>query len=228
MSRCRSTSLVLLSALIAFAICAFGQVQDIQVVQVPVVTGARIQFFRLPWPSTRFVVGKIIQDNQGFLWLGAADGLRRYDSYGFMRVPDSEASRSTGFIISESLMKDRSGRIWFGTEDSLGRYDPVTGNFKQYRPQPGRRMRSRGAGTSDQRGPGWPHLARNRRRHNSSGSGHVESDLLPAAVQRRSVDRGKTCHLDAGLAGRHSLDHEWCRPGYFRPALRQGHAAFPA
>jgi ligand-binding sensor domain-containing protein len=83
------------------------------------------------------VVGKIIQDNQGFLWLGAADGLRRYDSYGFMRVPDSKASRSTGFIISESLMKDRSGRIWFGIEDSLGRYDPLTGNFRQYRRQPG-------------------------------------------------------------------------------------------
>ena len=132
-SRRRSTSLVLFSALTAFAICAFGEVQDIQVVQVPVVTGARIQFFRLPWPSTRFVVKKIIQDNQGFLWLGAADGLRRYDGYGFMRVPESEDPQNIDFIIAESLMKDRSGRIWFGADDSLGRYDPVTGNIKQYR-----------------------------------------------------------------------------------------------
>ena len=97
MSRCKSKSVALLSALTAFAISAFGQAQDIQVVQVPVVTGAQIQFFRLPWPSTRFVVRKIIQDNQGFLWLGAADGLRRYDGYGFMRVPDSEESEEHRF-----------------------------------------------------------------------------------------------------------------------------------
>jgi PAS domain S-box-containing protein len=79
------------------------------------------------------VVTKIVQDNLGFLWLSSADGLRRYDSYGFMRVPESGSSSSTGFIISESLMRDRSGRIWFGADDSLGRYDPATGSIKQYR-----------------------------------------------------------------------------------------------
>ena len=75
----------------------------------------------------------MVQDNHGFLWLSAADGLRRYDGYGFMRVPDSQNPNSIGFIIAESLMRDRSGRIWIGADDSLGLYDPATGSFKQYR-----------------------------------------------------------------------------------------------
>ena len=36
-------------------------------------------------PPTRVVVRNVTQDNQGFLWLGAANGLRRYDGYSFMR-----------------------------------------------------------------------------------------------------------------------------------------------
>ena len=133
MSRWASRSVALLFVVAAFATSAFAQAQDIHVVDVPLVTGAQIQFSRLPWPSTRVLVKRMVQDNHGFLWLSAADGLRRYDGYGFMRVPDSQNPKTIGFIIAESLMKDRSGRIWIGADDSLGVYDPATGSFKQYR-----------------------------------------------------------------------------------------------
>ena len=75
----------------------------------------------------------MVQDDYGFLWLSAADGLRRYDGYGLMRVPDSQNPKSIGFIIGQSLTRDRSGRIWIGADDSLNLYDPATGSFKQYR-----------------------------------------------------------------------------------------------
>ena len=132
-SRRSSRSIALLSALAAFATSALAQAQDIHVVGVPLVTGAPIQFHRLPWPSTPVVVQRMIQDDYGFLWLSAADGLRRYDGYGLMRVPGSQNSESIGFIIGQSLTRDRSGRIWIGADDSLNLYDPVTGSFRQYR-----------------------------------------------------------------------------------------------
>jgi PAS domain S-box-containing protein len=133
MMKWTSRSVALLSVVAAFATPALAQAQEIHVVDVPLVTSAQIQFFRLPWPSTRFLVRRMVQDNHGFLWLGAADGLRRYDGYGFMQIPDSRVPKSIGFIIAESLMRDRSGRIWIGADDSLGLYDPATGSFKQYR-----------------------------------------------------------------------------------------------
>ena len=133
MSRCSHSSLALSSTFTVFAILAFGQAKEVQFVQVPVVTEEHLRFFRLPGPSTRVVARKIIQDNQGFLWLGAADGLRRYDGYSFMRAPEDEEQNSVGFIISESLVKDRSGAFWFGVGGNLARYDPASGHLRRYR-----------------------------------------------------------------------------------------------
>jgi ligand-binding sensor domain-containing protein/signal transduction histidine kinase len=75
----------------------------------------------------------MVQDRQGFLWLSAADGLRRYDGYDFMKVPEGQSANSVGFLIGNSLARDRAGRLWIGADDSLNRYDPATGSFKQYR-----------------------------------------------------------------------------------------------
>jgi hypothetical protein len=49
MSRRSSTSFALLSGLITSAIPVSGEAENIQVVQIPIVTDARIEFFRLPW-----------------------------------------------------------------------------------------------------------------------------------------------------------------------------------
>ena len=133
MTRRGKTWFALLSAATASALPAFGQEKQFRFLQVPVVTEEHLRFYRLPWPSTRVVARKIIQDNQGFLWLGAGDGLRRYDAYSFMRVPDDEERNSVGFINAESLMKDRSGAFWFGIDGFLARYDPATGQLRRYR-----------------------------------------------------------------------------------------------
>ena len=129
MSRRGKTWLCFLSAATAVAIPAFGQPKLIQAVQIPVVAEEHLRFYRLPWPSTRVVARKIIQDNRGFLWLGAADGLRRYDAYSFLRVPED----GVGFINAESLMRDRSGAFWFGIDGFLARYDPAGGQLRRYR-----------------------------------------------------------------------------------------------
>jgi ligand-binding sensor domain-containing protein/signal transduction histidine kinase len=159
MSRRSYTSFALVSAFTTLAIPLFGQAKQVRFVQLPVVTEEHLRFYRLPWPSTRVITRKIIQDNQGFLWLGAADGLRRYDGYSFMRVAQDDEGNSLGFINSESLMKDRSGAFWFGIDGFLARYDPASGHLRRYRTIGGPTCRDSGCDahqiTEDQEGIIW-------------------------------------------------------------------------
>ncbi|HEY9064440.1 MAG TPA: response regulator [Burkholderiaceae bacterium] len=121
------------AALAALSTCGFSRAQDISVVDVALVAGAPIQFHPLPSPSASHAVQRMAQDRYGFLWLSAADGLQRYDGYGFMKVPEGESANSVGYMIGQSLTTDRAGRLWIGADDSLNRYDPATGTFTQYR-----------------------------------------------------------------------------------------------
>jgi ligand-binding sensor domain-containing protein/signal transduction histidine kinase len=113
--------------------CGFAGAQDITVVDVALVKGAPIQFHRLQAPSPPLALQRAAQDKFGFLWLSASDGLRRYDGYGFMKVPEGQSADTVGHIIGQSLASDRAGRLWIGADDTLNRYDPATGSFAQYR-----------------------------------------------------------------------------------------------
>ena len=61
----------------------------------------------------------IIQDKEGFMWLGSQDGLNRYDGYNFKifkkNFQDSN-SISENYIIE--LFEDSDRDLWVGTSDS--------------------------------------------------------------------------------------------------------------
>ncbi|WP_128000198.1 hybrid sensor histidine kinase/response regulator [Piscinibacter defluvii] len=121
------------AALAALVTCGPSRAQDITVVDVALVAGAPLQFHPLSAPSAPLALQRMVQDRYGFLWLSASDGLRRYDGYGFMKVPEGTGTGSVGHVIGHSLASDRAGRLWIGADDSLNRYDPATGSFTQYR-----------------------------------------------------------------------------------------------
>ena len=59
----------------------------------------------------------ILQDNRGFMWFGAEDGLYRYDGYSFKRYqhhPDSSNTLSSNKV--NALCLDRAGNLWIGTQ----------------------------------------------------------------------------------------------------------------
>jgi ligand-binding sensor domain-containing protein/serine phosphatase RsbU (regulator of sigma subunit) len=62
----------------------------------------------------------INQSNDGFLWVGTASGITRFDGYNFFPVqyPDS----ITGRYPTKSL-KDKQGRLWFGCSDGAVLYE---------------------------------------------------------------------------------------------------------
>ena len=73
----------------------------------------------------------LLQDRQGFVWLGTQDGLNRYDGYGFKifrHDPQDSLSISDNWI--QTIYEDRNGRLWIGTDgDGLNCYDRETQSF---------------------------------------------------------------------------------------------------
>lgn len=75
----------------------------------------------------------MIQDRNGFLWIGTQDGLNRYDGYSFVvfRKEKRDTNTLAGDLIT-CLLEDRKGFIWIGTLGGLTRYNPKENSFKSY------------------------------------------------------------------------------------------------
>ncbi len=80
----------------------------------------------------------IVQDQQGFLWVGTMSGLFRYDGYRFIPyVHDPQHPASLGRNEIYSLFVDRAGHLWVALDDGgLDRYDPQINGFIHYRHDP--------------------------------------------------------------------------------------------
>ncbi len=77
----------------------------------------------------------IVQDHQGFIWIGTGDGLSRYDGYHFVNYrPDPADSASLSGNTIRCMLVDRSGYLWVGTRDGLNRYDAATNRFRRFPP----------------------------------------------------------------------------------------------
>ncbi|MDK2594603.1 two-component regulator propeller domain-containing protein [Pseudoalteromonas obscura] len=81
------------------------------------------------------VVTAMVQDQQGFIWIGTQFGLVRYDGYRFKRfehTPDNPYSLPGNFI--RALWVGAKGRIWIGTfSDGMTVFDPTTNQFQHFK-----------------------------------------------------------------------------------------------
>src|SRR3569833_2532148 len=62
-------------------------------------------------------VNCLLQDKRGFIWVGTADGLNRYDGYKIRvyRIDPIDSTTIGGSYI-QSMAEDRDGNIWITTE----------------------------------------------------------------------------------------------------------------
>jgi len=80
-------------------------------------------------------VNCILQDKEGFMWIGTQDGLNKYDGYTFKYFkhdPKDEFSIPDNYI--QALCEDKSGNIWVGTYGGgLSCFNKISQKFISFR-----------------------------------------------------------------------------------------------
>ncbi len=72
----------------------------------------------------------VLQDKEGFMWFGTADGLNRYDGYSFTvfkNNPSDSSSLINNYVTA--LSEDREGNLWVSTITGLDWFDRTHERF---------------------------------------------------------------------------------------------------
>jgi signal transduction histidine kinase/ligand-binding sensor domain-containing protein len=99
-------------------------------------------------------VNSIAQDSRGLIWIGAGDGLYRYDGQSFASVRSETWGGVLGVPSINRILADGRNGIWIAASDGVLRYDTLTGEFRraQLADPPGERSLRIGALAVDLRG----------------------------------------------------------------------------
>jgi signal transduction histidine kinase/ligand-binding sensor domain-containing protein len=105
---------------------------------------------------------RIIEDKDGYLWVGTHNGLNRFDRHKgvFKRFLNNEAdSLSLSSNTINHIVKDNSDRLWIATSNGLNIFQPETENFQRLLHNPDASIPARdnevGALHMDQNGNIW-------------------------------------------------------------------------
>jgi len=83
------------------------------------------------------IVNCIVQDSQGYMWIGTSEGLNRYDGLSNkIFTKDIKDSTSIADNIIYQIFIDHLNNLWVGTENGICKYNSHQENFKSYLPDP--------------------------------------------------------------------------------------------
>lgn len=105
-------------------------------------------------------VKDIVEDKQGFIWIGSYTGLFKFDGVKLTQV-NADILDSTTISSDQisALYVDSKGDLWIGTSFGLNRMDRKTGRFRRYLPSPNEpqtnRLKSFGSIHEDRKGRLW-------------------------------------------------------------------------
>jgi ligand-binding sensor domain-containing protein len=93
----------------------------------------RFDRFTLDQGLSNNFITSILQDQQGFIWVGTEDGLNRFDGYTFRTYrsdPTNPHTLPNNVVLA--LAEDQHRMLWIGTEAGLVRFDPAQERFTTY------------------------------------------------------------------------------------------------
>ncbi|MBO4906578.1 MAG: helix-turn-helix domain-containing protein [Bacteroidaceae bacterium] len=82
---------------------------------------------------TSSLITAIVQDHQGYIWVGTQNGLNRFDGYSFtsyLYKTGNTSSLCHNFV--STLFVDSDGQLWVGTVKGLARYNAATDDFTRF------------------------------------------------------------------------------------------------
>ncbi|MCO4294253.1 response regulator [Solitalea sp. MAHUQ-68] len=86
---------------------------------------------------TNSTVEAIVQDGDGFIWIGTRDGLNRYDGYSIKTYRyESNKSGSLSDNYIKCLYVDKNKTLWVGTTNGLNQYNSLTNTFTVFQHDP--------------------------------------------------------------------------------------------
>ncbi|MBW3526792.1 EAL domain-containing protein [Shewanella sp. NKUCC05_KAH] len=90
------------------------------------------QSFGVPEGLSQSTVTSIVQDNDGYIWIGTFNGLNRFDGKNFKHfyANDTRTGLPSSFI--RSLLIDDKGILYVGTDSGLVVYDKLQESFSHY------------------------------------------------------------------------------------------------
>jgi ligand-binding sensor domain-containing protein len=79
-------------------------------------------------------VSSIMQDRQGYIWMGTLNGLQRYDGSSFITIPVKKGDpKSLPGIHIRYMFRDRKDRLWmFGEGNRVGLFDTRLFTYEPY------------------------------------------------------------------------------------------------
>jgi ligand-binding sensor domain-containing protein/two-component sensor histidine kinase len=78
-------------------------------------------------------VNCIFQDSKGFIWIGTAFGLNRFDGISCKTWYNDE--KDSNSLVNNTVLgiaEDNSGNLWIGTQEGVSRFDPVNEKFLNF------------------------------------------------------------------------------------------------
>ena len=98
---------------------------------------AKYQYFSQEMGGPGAIVYDIYEDRKGFIWMGTAEGLYRFDGLEYLSYQHNVLdTNSISDPVAICIFQDREGVIWIGTGNGLNRLDRRTGKIQRYYAHP--------------------------------------------------------------------------------------------
>lgn len=100
--------------------------------QVKTIQKPAFRFHHINRELSNNQVFTVLQDRNGFFWVGTLGGLHRYMGSDYDLFVNAKDSASIPDNRVEKLYEDKNGYLWIGTHNGLCRYNPDKNNFIRF------------------------------------------------------------------------------------------------